>query len=161
MVRPTEMTTEYAPSTRSSADADLPFDVGGIGSCNQVDEDFRVAARRENGAIANELGANLVGVHDVAVVRDRQWTRVVVHEVRLGVGEHGAAGGRIPGVSDRDVAGETRKGRLIEAIGNESHHPVDPGPISLVDRDDARTLLAAVLQRIEAEVGHSRSIGNP
>src|SRR5207248_677373 len=47
-----------------------------------------------------------------------------------------------------------------EHVGNESHAAMRAGDTGAVDRHDARRLLAAMLQTIEAEVGDAGCVGN-
>ena len=61
--------------------------------------------------VADQFVAHLVGVGQVAVVRDGQRAGVIVHEVGLGVRQHRTAGGRVPGVTHGDVAGQLAQDR--------------------------------------------------
>jgi len=93
-------------------------------------------------------------------VRKRQRAFPITGEDRLGIGEDGRAGGRIAGVADRYIAGQRGEDALSEDVGDETHPAMracDPGA---VDRNEARRLLAAVLEAIQAEVGDTRCVRN-
>src|SRR5207237_9053593 len=79
---------------------------------------------------------------------------------RLGIGEDGGPVCRIARMADRHVAGQRGEPALREHFGNESHAAMRAGDTGAVDCHDARRLLAAMLQTIEAEVGDARCVGN-
>ena len=78
---------------------------------HQVEHDFGIAGRLEDGAAAAEVGAQFGGIGDVAVVRDGDLALVADHGERLGVEQHGVAGGGVAGVADGQVAGQRRRAR--------------------------------------------------
>ena len=62
-----------------------------------------------------------------------------------------AAGG-VAAVPDGDVPAQRVQHRLVEDLRNEAHVLVDDDAVPVADRDPGR-LLAAVLERVQAEVG--------
>ena len=111
--------------------------------------------RKEMPALA-ELGVQLDGVGQVAVVGERDLAAVVAPD-RLGVLPGAAAGRRVADVADRHRPGEALQLLLVEDLRDEPEvaqghdHPALAG-------GDARRLLAAVLERVEAEVGQARDV---
>ena len=101
---------------------------------------------------ALEPVAQLGGVGEVAVVRERDGARVAAAERRLGVLPGAGAGRGVAAVADREVALERAQAALVEDLGDQAHVLVDQ-EARAVTGGDARRLLAAVLQRVEAEVG--------
>ena len=81
----------------------------------------------------------------------------VVAPDRLGVLPGAAPGRRVADVADRHRAGERLELLLVEDLRDEAEvaqghdHPALAG-------GDARRLLAAVLERVEAEVGQARDV---
>src|SRR5262249_50301740 len=72
-------------------------------------------------------------------------------ERRLGVLPDGGTGGRVPGVSDRDVALERSEGGLVEDLGDQAHVLEDENLGAVADRD-TRGFLTSVLEGVEPEV---------
>ena len=121
-------------------------------------DDFGVAARLKDRSLADEIVAQAVGVHEVPVVADADLTVRAVDEKRLRVGQAAFAGGRIADVSDRGAPRQFGQRRAVEDVRNVSHLLVHADPLA-VRRRDAGALLAAMLQRIEAQIGHVRRFG--
>src|ERR1019366_3378007 len=122
-----------------------------------MEKHFRVRARRENRALFLQLGADLAGVYEVAVVRDRERTLVRVVHDGLRVLEERLARRRIPDVADRRGAGQAGEPSLVEDVGDVSHPLLDRDPVS-GPCDDAGGLLSPVLHRVEAEIRQIRGI---
>ena len=101
-----------------------------------------------------------VGVGEVAVVGDGERAAAGVDAAGLRVGEHGAAGGGVAGVADRDVAGEPARIGVVEVLGDEPHAAVRAGVALPVHRHDPGALLPPVLQGVEAEVGEPGRVGD-
>ena len=80
----------------------------------------------------------------------------VAHD-RLRVLPHRRAGGGVAGVADRDVAREAGEARLVEHLVHEAH-VLHRHHARAVRDGDPGALLAAVLERIEAEVGEPRDV---
>jgi len=62
--------------------------------------------------------------------------------------------------ADGVVAGELAQHVAVEDVRDQTHRPVRE-QVAMVGGDDAGTLLAAVLQRVEPEVGQIRASGFP
>ena len=124
-----------------------------------MQHDFGIAARLEDRALAHELVAQLVRVDQVAVVADRD---LAVRAVDEESAERSTAGSRLPSSTAR---GRSRAcpGRLgervaVEDVGHVAHRPGDADLLA-VGRGDAGALLAAMLQRVQTEVGHVGGFG--
>ena len=107
-----------------------------------------VAGRRQLGDQRPEL----VGVDQVAVVAERDRAVGGRPEGRLRVLPDARAGRGVAAVADREVALERGERGLVEDLGDQPHVLVDEDLATVADRDPGR-LLAAVLERVEAEVG--------
>ena len=120
-------------------------------------DQLRVGGRCGVDPVAAELVAERRGVRQVAVVPERDPALAAVVHDRLRVLPLRRAGRRVARVPDRDVAGKRLQLLLVEDAGDEPHlaERRDPAPVG--DGDPGR-LLAAVLQRVEAEVGEPRDI---
>src|SRR5207302_5642917 len=81
----------------------------------------------------------------------------MLHQDRLGVFQAVRAGGRIARVSQRQVAGQPFERGLVEGLRHQAHVLVHSQLASVGGRD-AGALLAAVLQRVEAEIGQVRDV---
>ena len=77
-----------------------------------MQDDFGVAARLEDRAVADELVAQLARVDEVAVVGDGDLAVGAVDQERLRVLELALAGGRVARVADGEVPGQ-RLERLL------------------------------------------------
>ena len=124
----------------------------------QVHDHLRVGARGEDRAAALELAADRAGVHQIAVVRDRERTAVGGRAERLRVAQARLAGRRVAHVADRVPARQLAQDLLVEDVGDEAHRAVHE-VLAPVRGRDAGALLAAVLERVEAEVGEVRRLG--
>ena len=122
-----------------------------------MEKDFRVRARREDRALLFQLGADLVGVHEVAVVRDGERALVRVVDDGLSVLEERLARRRIPHVADRRGAGQAGEPCFVEDVRDVSHLLLD-GHALARPRDDSGGLLPPVLHRIEPEVRQVRGV---
>ena len=116
----------------------------------QVKDDLGVSRGLEDRSLRLELDAELLGVHQVPVVGDRDLTARILEHERLGVAELGASRGGVAGVSDRARPRQALQGRGAEDVGHVAHPALDVEALA-VPRHDARALLAAVLQRIETQ----------
>ena len=103
-----------------------------------------------------QLGAELDRVGQVAVVGERDLAAVVAPD-RLGVLPGAAAGGRVADVADRHVAGQRPQLLLVEDLGDEAGVAQGRDVAALAGGDPGR-LLAAVLERVEAEVGEAGDV---
>ena len=124
----------------------------------EVQHDLGIAARLEDGALAHELVAQLVRVHQVAVVGDRDLPVRALDQERLRVREPALTRRRIAHVADRHRAGHLRQHRRVEHVGDVAHRLGDADQVP-VRRGNAGALLPAVLHRVEPEVGEVRGLG--
>ena len=125
---------------------------------DEVHEHLGVGVALEDRAACLELGPELVGVGEVAVVADGERAARVVDRDRLRVLDVRAAGRRVADVADRDAPRQLGQLLLGEGVLHEPHRPVRVELLA-VARDDAGRLLPAVLQRVQAEVGHVGRFG--
>ena len=122
------------------------------GAGDQMHHDFSVAGGLKDGALLLQLGMDFVRVGDVAVVRQRNLALVAFHHDGLRVEQGRIAGGGVARVPDGQRARESREDVAGEEIGDQSHALVKFDPLT-VRGGDARRLLAAMLQRVQAQVG--------
>ena len=102
-----------------------------------------------------EAGRELGGVGEVAVVAEREAGVADRPVDRLRVLPRRRAGGRVAVVADREVALQRGEPALVEHLGDEAH-VLRHGDRLAVAHRDAGGLLAAVLEREQAEVGQLR-----
>ena len=119
---------------------------------NQVHDDFGIAGGLKDGALLLKLGVHFVRICDVAVVRQRNLALVALHHDGLRVEQRRIAGGGIAGVADGQRAGKARQHVRGEEVGDQPHAFVKFDPLTVGGRD-ARRFLAAMLQRVQAQVG--------
>ena len=136
------------PRRQRALDAVLPRLAAGGGEHQR--QHLGVARRGESEAAVEQLVAQRGGVHEVAVVGQRERAVHRLDEERLDVALGVRPGRRVAGVADRVVADERRERLGREHVGDESGLLVDPGPAA-VAHGDAGRLLAAVLQREQPE----------
>ena len=118
---------------------------------------LRVRARAEPHAVLHQLRAQLLDVHEVAVVTERDRARAPVVDQRLRVRPAVRAGRRVARVPDRDLARQCVQLLLVEDLRDEAHVAHDGEPAAVGDGDPGR-LLAAVLEREQAEVREPRHV---
>ena len=104
----------------------------------------------------------LAGVHEVAVVADRERPPGPEAERRLGVLPDRRAGRRVAAVGDREAAAQARQAALVEDARDEPEVLVEHELLAVADGQAGR-FLAAVLEREEAEGGdragrHARAV---
>ena len=103
-----------------------------------------------------QLAPELDRVGQVAVVGERQLAAVVAPD-RLRVLPGAAAGGRVADVADRHVALQRPQLLLVEDLGDEAG-VAHRGDVAALAGGDPGRLLAAVLERVEAEVGEAGDV---
>src|SRR5688572_20780339 len=145
-----------APHLRNCFD-DGGFGTFGLGSGEKVHDDFRVAVRLEYRAVTHQRVPNLAGVHEVAVVRDRQLPVHAVDDDGLRVGEPAFAGRGIADVADRERSRQPRQALAVERLVDVSHCLGD-ADLYAVGGGDAGAFLTAMLQRVETEVREIRGL---
>ena len=103
-----------------------------------------------------QLAPELDRVGQVAVVGEGQLAAVVAPD-RLRVLPGAAAGGRVADVADRHVALQRPQLLLVEDLGDEAG-VAHRGDVAALAGGDPGRLLAAVLERVEAEVGEAGDV---
>ena len=153
-------TSEYAPRTSGSVASTLSSTLAIRGSANSavstsVSDGGPLPGPAARAIRAAGDGGQFQGVDQVPVVPQRQAGRRGGPERRLRVLPDRRAAGGVPAVADRDVAAQRGQRGLVEHLGHQAHVLVDHDSVAVADRD-ARGLLAAVLQCVQAEVGKLR-----
>ena len=97
-------------------------------------------------------------VGQIAVVAEREFAFVAVNHHGLRVHQRSVAGGGIARVADGGVAGKVRDHFRRENLLHQAHGFVDV-ELRAVGGSDAGGFLAAMLQRVEAEVRHLGGFG--
>ena len=92
------------------------------------------------------------GVRDVAVVGDGDFALVAVDRERLRVPQRRVARRGISRVADRQITRQTRDGMWREDVRHMTHVLVAIDVAAVAGRD-AGAFLAAMLKRVQAEVG--------
>ena len=119
-------------------------------------DDLRVGGAAEGDPLLLQLAPELDRVGQVAVVGERQLAAVVAPD-RLRVLPGAAAGGRVAHVADRHVALQRPQLLLVEDLGDEAG-VAQRGDVAALTGGDPGRLLAAVLQRVESEVGETGDV---
>ena len=120
-------------------------------------DDLRVGSRAEPHPVLEELGTQLLHVHEIAVVAQRDRARAAVVDQRLRIRPPVRARRRVARVPDRELSGERLELLLVEDLGDETHVANDGQPPRVRDCDPRR-LLAAVLEGEETEVRKTRDV---
>src|SRR5262245_33810741 len=118
----------------------------------QVQDDLGIRVRLEDGTLALHLGAQGVGVREVAVVGDGDGAAGGVGRDRLGVPRLRSTGRRIPHVTDGAMPGQPSQALRAEHVGHPAHGLLDVELLAVGGRD-TRGLLPAMLEGVETEVG--------
>ena len=120
-------------------------------------DQLRVRGGAEGDAALRELLVQLERVDQVAVVGERDLAAVGAVD-RLGVLPRRRAGRRVAHVADGHRAGERAQLRLVEDLRDEAE--VAQGhDVAVLARGDPGRLLAAVLERVQREVGEAGDVG--
>ena len=130
----------------------LPVGAGGGGQ--HLSDDLRICGRFEVVAVILQVVSEEFGVDQVAVVSQRQRPVLTLHVHRLGVLEAGGAGSGVAGMADGDESGEEGQVVLVEHLRYQPHAGAQVDAAS-VACGDARALLAAVLEGVDAVEGDS------
>ncbi len=117
----------------------------GFGACDEMNQHLRVAVRREDRTVLFELVPKCKTVGQVAVVCDGDRAMTAIDRQRLCVLDVTSAGGRVADMSDGAASRQ-----LVDLVGGEDilheAHPAVHEELRAVARNDARGLLASVLQ---------------
>ena len=144
-------TSDQAPSTCAQRVDHAADDALALAAGDQVDDHLGVAGRLEQRARLDQPAAQQHGVGEVAVVADGEAAEGEVGEQRLDVAQHAGAGGRVAGMADRGVAGQALDHRAAaERVADQADRAVAV-EVRAVEADDAGRLLAAMLQRVQAQ----------
>ena len=130
---------------------DPVFDGDLFAGRHQMDEHLRVAVALEDRPTGLELRSQLVGVGQVAVVADGERAAGVVDGDRLRVLDVRAPRRRVADVADGRPTGELGQLVLGKRVLNEAHRAMGVEALA-VGRDDARGLLAPMLESVQPEV---------
>ena len=98
-----------------------------------------------------------MGINQVAIVGDGDATAGVSDAERLRVDEYGRAGGGITHVSNTEVALQAGKDIFVENFAHQPHTLMMAHQSTIADAY-AGTLLAPVLEGIEAEIGKAGGV---
>ncbi len=131
------------------------LDGGRLRSRVQMQDDFGVGGRLEDGAIAHHLVLQLAGIDEISVVTDGNLTVSAIDKERAGIGGTTLAGGRIAHVPHGQTSREAAEHGLVEGLVDVGHGARDVQALA-VRRGDAGALLSAMLESVEAEIGHVR-----
>ena len=139
---------------------EAPGQIAVLGAGHEVDDDLGVHGRLEDRPFVLEVLADVDGVDEVAVVGHGDRPEAGLDDERLGVLDLARPRGRVPVVADGVVAGELAQHVAVEDVRDQPHRPVRE-QVATVRGDDAGALLAAVLQRVQTEVGQIRGLRVP
>jgi len=120
-----------------------------------MDDDFGVAVGLEDRAFVLEPAAMLAGVGEVAVVAQRELAFVAIDGDGLGVEQGFVAGGGVARVADGQATGKRSENAGLKNFFDFAHGAVELEFLT-VARDDAGGFLAAMLQRVKAEIHEIR-----
>lgn len=121
-------------------------------------DEFGVAVRRQTDSALEHVSPQALAVGEFAVVGDRHGAVLRVHDERLTVHFLRAGRGRVSGVADAEIALQLSDRIVVEYVADHAHALVDVEVLCAVAfaRDDARRLLAAVLQRDQPQADRLR-----
>ena len=117
-----------------------------------MDQHLTVHGRGEDRSGIFELVPHLRRVREIAIVRERDVPIAKACENRLGILDCGRPGRAVPGMTDRNIPFQCRETRRRQSFGNKAHRLEGFSTGLDIHCDDAGRFLAAMLQRIEAEV---------
>ena len=125
---------------------------------HQVHDHFGVAGGLEDRAAMFERAAQLAGVGEIAVVRQRQLALVAIDDDGLRVDQRSVAGGGVARVADGGGAGQPREHRGLKDFLHQAHAFFEMQR-GAVGGDDAGGFLAAMLQGVESQIGELGGFG--
>src|SRR5499426_2878736 len=130
-------------------------DVPLSGAGDPVQHDFGVGGRRKDRAFHLEPISGLGSVGQISVVAERDLTEAAFDQERLCLVYAYLAGRRITHVADGGAPGQSGKALLLKDV-IDMPHPALGAQRRAVSGDYPGRLLAAVLQRVQAEIGQAR-----
>ena len=98
-----------------------------------------------------------MGIDQVAIVGDGEATAGMSDAERLGVDEHGRAGGGITHVTNTEITLQAGKDVFVEDLAYQSHALVMAHQPTITDAD-AGTFLAPVLKGVKTEIGKTGGV---
>ena len=124
-----------------------------LGAGDEMQDHLGVGGRLHHRAFGDELAAERQAVGEIAVVADGEAAAFELGEQRLHVAQDRFAGGGIADVADRGGAGQAVDHLAAgEVVADQAHAALGVEALA-VEGDDAGGLLAAVLERVQAERG--------
>src|SRR5262249_44038637 len=130
-------------------------DVPLSGAGDPVQHDFGVGGRRKDRAFHLEPISGLGRVGQISVVAERDLTEAAFDQKRLSLVYADLARRRIPHVADGGASGQSAKALLLKDVVDVPHPALD-AQRRAVRGDYPGRLLAAVLKRVQAEIGQAR-----
>ena len=120
---------------------------------------FGVGGRLADRAAADKLPSEREAIGQIAVMGDREAAGLEFGEQRLNIAQHRLAGGGIAHMADRRPPRQAVDGRgLGEMVADQPLAALGVEPHA-VESDDARGLLAAMLQRMQPERDDRGGVG--
>src|SRR5580693_4286906 len=119
---------------------------------------FGVAVGLEDRAAMLEFAAPLGGIGEIAVVAEGDFALVAIDHDGLRVEKSFIAGGRIARVADRKVSRQLSEHAGLKDFFDVAHGAMQE-EICAVARNDACGFLAAMLERIKAQIGEIGGFG--
>src|SRR5215472_11814375 len=122
-----------------------------------MNDDLGIAGGLENRSLRLQTVADLIGIDEIAVVRNGNHALVAIHHDGLRVENGGIAGRGVTRVANRQGTRETVQDFSGKDLGDLAHGFVDEEALA-VRRDNACRLLPAMLQLMQTEIGQRGSL---
>ena len=145
-----------SPPPRPAASAPAIASPSGGRRCRDHRRDHLAVGGRARAAGASSSRSSSA-LTRLPLCAERDGADAAVVDERLGVRPGVRAGRRVAGVADRELAAQARELLLVEDLGHEAE-VAQPGEPPVVGDGDAGRLLAAMLQRVEPEVGEPSDV---
>ncbi len=124
-----------------------------------MEDHLGVGCRLEDRAFANQFAPQRLRIGEIAIVRDGEAARVQLREERLHIAQHGLAGRGVAHMADGRGAGQALDRALLGKMVADESQSALAVKAAAVKGDDARRLLAAMLERMQAQRGDRRGVG--
>jgi hypothetical protein len=133
-----------------------------VAAGRQMDDDLGIGGRLEDGAFLHQLGAQRIGVGEIAVMGDGDAAARQVREQGLNVAHRRAARRGIAVVADGVIALQVGGviALLAEDVADQARMTLGD-ELAVIVGDDTGRLLTAVLQRMQTENGQRAGAGVP